>query len=479
MERVIRGRNPDKLFYFFEEISAIPRESYHEEKIADYLVAFAKERGLFVLRDKANNVFIRKDATPGMEGVAPILLQAHIDMVCEKNEGVEHDFRKDGIELEVRGDFLSAKGTTLGADDGAGVAVMLAALDGELPRHPTLECLFTSSEEVGLGGVCQFDFSVVSARRLINLDNEELGQVIAGSCGGVRTDITMSCKREEKLKPTLHLALTGFAGGHSGENINEGRMNANVCMGRLLCALHTLPGFGIVSIDGGSKLNAIPRECRAVIALDDPDDAFDLAERAIADLSEDFSPLDQGAMLSIESGDEAFSFTNEDSLRILALFQQVPNGVLAMSKEKEGLVEWSRNLGIVATDGDTLRFGYSTRSGKEEQLDRSEAGLSKVGQMLGATVAHFARYPGWEYAPVSRLREEYLAAYEKALGKKATVNVIHAGLECGEIFARRPDMDIIAIGPTMYDIHSPSERMDLRSCEDFWKVLAVYFEGIL
>ena len=476
MARVITGRTPDKLFGFFEEISAIPRESYHEEKIADYLVDFAKARGLFVKRDVANNVFIRKEATPGMEQVAPVLLQAHTDMVCEKNADVVHDFRKDGIELEVKGDFLMAKGTTLGADDGIGVAIMLAALDGELPKHPMLECLFTTSEEVGLGGVCKFDFSLVQARRLLNLDTEKLGQVIAGSCGGLRTDITFSCRREEKVKPTLSLSLSGFAGGHSGENINEGRANANVCMGQLLCALHTLPGFGIVSIDGGSKLNAIPRECRAVIALDDPDDAFDLAEQAIADLAAEFSPIDKDAMLSIEVGEDAIALTNEDSLHVLALFQQVPNGVLAMSRDKEGLVEWSRNLGVISTKGDEIHFRYSTRSGKEEQLDRSEAGLSKVGQMLGAKVEHFSRYPGWEYAPQSRLREEYLAAYKKVLGREAEVEVIHAGLECGEIFAGIPGMDIISIGPTMYDIHSPSERLNLPDTEDFWKTLVAYFE---
>ena len=475
MKRVITGRTPDSFFGFFEAISAIPRESYHEEKIADYLEAFAKERGLFVRRDAANNVFIRKPATPGLEQNAPILLQSHTDMVCEKNAGVVHDFRKDGLELVVEGDILHANGTTLGADDGIGVAAMLAALDGALSRHPLLECLFTSSEEVGLGGVCSFDFSLVSARRMLNLDNAELGLVTSGSCGGVRTDLTLPCKRETTLKPTLTLSLCGLAGGHSGENIHEARANAICLMGRLLTSLRELPGFCIASIDCNGKTNAIPRECRAVVGFDDPEAAFPIVETTAETLLKGLSALDKNANLSVETSDDSFCLSKEDTDRVLAVFEHVQNGVLAMSEEIEGLVEWSRNLGIITTEDDKIGFYYSTRSGKESQLDRAEVEMNALAKELGAAVKNHNRYPGWEYAPVSGVREQYLRAYRRALGKEAVVNVIHAGLECGEIFARVPGMDMISISPTLRDIHSPAEVLDLASAEDFWKTLEAFF----
>lgn len=478
MERKIIGRKPDTLFLNFERISAIPRPSYHEERIAAFLEAFAKERGCFAVRDKANNVFVRIPATPGCENIPPVLLQAHTDMVCEKNEGVEHDFMKDGIELVVDGNILHANGTTLGADDGIGVATIMTVIDGEIKRHPVVECLFTASEEVGLGGVCEFDFSLVTARRMLNIDNNELGLVTCGSCGGLRTDMTLRGKRETDLRPALKLTFSGFAGGHSGENIHEGRANAIRAMGLLLKSLSELPGFRIASLDGGGKTNAIPRACSAVIGVDDPDTAENLATAFANEYLSQLLPIDCGASLTVETCEPELCFTGEDTARLISILTESRTGVIAMSQAKPDFVEWSQNLGVVTTEDDDVAILFSSRSSVESQLDASAAELTDLAKKNGAAVKCHNRYTGWEFAPVSDLRERYLAAYRHALGKEPTVNIIHAGLECGEIFGKVPDMDMISISPTVRDLHSPDERLDLDSTEAFWKTIEKFFEEL-
>ncbi|MBQ7173575.1 MAG: beta-Ala-His dipeptidase [Clostridia bacterium] len=478
MERKIIGRKPDALFLNFERISAIPRPSYHEERIAAFLENFAKERGFFAVRDQANNVFVRMPATPGCEKIPPVLLQAHTDMVCEKNAGVEHDFMADGIDLVVDGNFLHANGTTLGADDGIGVAVAMTVLSGEIPRHPVVECLFTSSEEVGLGGVCEFDFSLVTARRMLNIDNNELGLVTCGSCGGLRTDMTLRGKREDDLRPALKLSFSGFAGGHSGENIHEGRANAIRAMGLLLKSLSDLPGFRIASLDGGGKTNAIPRACQAIVGADDPDALADAAEAFAKDYLSGLLPIDRGATFAVESFGDAFCFTKEDTARLLSILTESKTGVIAMSRAKPDFVEWSQNLGVVTTEDDDVAILLSSRSSVESQLDASEEELTALAKKNGAAVKCHNRYTGWEFAPVSDLRDRYLAAYRHALGKEARVNIIHAGLECGEIFGKVPDMDMISISPSVHDLHSPDERLDLDSAEAFWKTIERFFEEL-
>ncbi|MBQ9760200.1 MAG: beta-Ala-His dipeptidase, partial [Clostridia bacterium] len=274
---VITNREPKALFRYFEEISAIPRMSYHEEQIADYLVDFARKRGLECYRDKAHNVFIRMPATQGYEDHAPVLLQGHTDMVCEKNNDVVHDFLQDPLKLYLDGDLLRAEGTTLGADDGIAVSVMLAVLDGALEAHPLVECLFTSAEEVGLDGAKSFDYSLLTARKMVNLDSESLGVITAGCAGGIRSEVKLPIKPIPFMGDALRFAIQGLAGGHSGENIHEGRANANKMMGRILAEIVQKCGAKLVSVNGGSKDNAIPRECEAVIAVSDRDVAESVA----------------------------------------------------------------------------------------------------------------------------------------------------------------------------------------------------------
>ncbi len=472
MNFVIHGREPASLFRFLEEISAIPRPSYHEGKIADYLVDFAKARGLEYHRDDADNVLIKKKATAGKEGLPAILFQGHTDMVCEKNSNVVHDFLEDPLKLYVEGKMLRAKGTTLGADDGIAVAMMLAMLDGELKEHPALECLFTTGEEVGLCGAHRFDYSLLGAERMVNLDSEEIGVVTAGCAGGLRSDLTLDCRVQPFAGQAIRVSITGLAGGHSGENINDGRANANRIMGQLLSALINTQEAYLISLWGGSKDNAIPRECEAILAVSDMDAAMDLLTDAAAETANRLSPKDRGFCLTVDVAEPtAVMFDKTCSEKLIALLSTVPNGVLAMSRQVEGLVEFSRNLGVIKTEGDAVTLVFSTRSALEEQLNASVSELDTLADRMGASVRHHSRYPGWSYAEVSPLRNAYLEAYREVTGQDARVNVIHAGLECGVIASGVPDMDIISIGPDILDIHSPDEALDLDSVEILWKTL--------
>ena len=469
---VITGREPKSLFSFFEAISAIPRMSYREEAIADYLVAFARERNLSCYRDESHNVFITMPASKGYEDRAPILLQAHSDMVCEKNGDVEHDFLTEPLKLYTEGDWLRAKGTTLGADDGIGVAIMLAVLDGAMKEHPAVECLFTSAEEVGLDGAKQFDYSRIRARKMVNLDSESLGVITAGCAGGLRSEVSLSTKPIPFEGTALRVSIKGLAGGHSGENIHEGRANANKLMGRLLSRVASACGARIVSIEGGSKDNAIPRECEAIIAVKDRDLADEVLSSEAERIAHELVALDRSFTFTVEDvQDEPFMLSEADTNRVLAILCTVANGVFEMNHDVAGLVEYSRNLGVICMERDTVRMIFSSRSAMESRIDASAEELDALARALGAKTKHYARYPGWNFATHSPLREAYCNAYRAVTGKEAIIKVIHAGLECGIIFSKIPDMDIISIAPNLKNLHSPDEALDLASVEVFWKTL--------
>ncbi len=477
MEYIIHGREPAAFFRFFEEISAIPRPSYHESGIADYLVAFAKARGLECSRDELNNVLIKMPASRGQEHRAPILFQGHTDMVCEKNADEEHDFLKDPLELWVDGDLLRAKGTTLGADDGVAVALMLTLLDGEIAEHPAIECLFTTAEEVGLNGAHGFDYSQIKARRMVNVDSELLGKITCGCAGGVRSDMHLPLELEPFTGTAMRVSIGGLMGGHSGENIDSGRANANKLMGRLLAALLPTCDFRLITVEGGSKDNAIPRECVAVLAASD----FEQAESILADeaalIAKELVSSDRGFCLTVEDAEEtAVMLSRESTARVVSVLAAIPNGVFEMHPEIKGLVEYSRNLGVVHTEDDAVDFVFASRSSIESRLDASTRELDAVAAVIGAKTRHYSRYPGWSYAAKSELRDAYLKAYRDVTGDEASVNVIHAGLECGIIYSHIPDMDIISIAPTLHDLHSPNESLDLGTVEVFWRTIVRLIE---
>lgn len=472
MNYVVQGYEPKRVFEIFEDLCAIPHGSGNEKGIADYIEAFAKDRDLFILRDSTGNVFLRKNATKGYESTAPIMLQGHMDMVCEKNADSTHDFLCDGLKLSVKEGQLWADGTTLGGDNGIAVAMMLALL--ETNAHPTLECLFTVEEETGLAGAKGFDCSCVSAKQMINLDSEEDWQVTAGCAGGCRTEVDFQYSSVEAPKnyTCLNISVTGLSGGHSGAEIHCGKTNAIIAMGRILGAAYESAKFNLISIKCNGKDNAIARECFATVATDNPN-AFKGAilcesERIKPELSSD----DVGFTVNVSNSDRADRMLDDKTSRdIIALLVTVKTGVLKMSNQIKGLVEYSRNVGVVETDNEKVKLTFSSRSSVEAQLDLSCRELDMLCRALDADCHHYARYPGWEYAPKSPLRDKYIRIFKKLYDRDLTVGVIHAGLECGILSSKMNGMDIISIGPNMYDIHSPNEHLDLASCEKIWNVL--------
>ncbi len=467
-----------RLMEYFEKISSIPRASYKEERVADYLCEFAESRGLEYYRDGTNNVLINLPATKGREGVPALLLQGHTDMVCEKNAGVSHDFDSEGLELYEENGFIKARGTTLGADDGVAVATMLYVLDGGVCEHGAVQCLFTASEEVGLDGAKSFDYSRIFARKMINMDSPEENVVIAGCAGGQRTSMAFAVSPCERTGEAVRITLGGLYGGHSGEDINRGRANANKLMGKLLYALLG-EGTHLVSVCGGSKDNAIPRECTALLLTDNADE-----------LKKKCESMEKALAIGLSESDKAFSVKcqlegrrtlacpdDKTAQAVVFIMHSVDNGIFDMNHNVNGLVEWSRNLGIVACDANEAELVFSTRSSYPERLDLSEAELDGYARMLGASIRHYNRYPGWSFAKESEVRDEYTEAFSRLLGYAPEVTVIHAGLECGFISEAVPDMDIISCGPNVYDLHSPDERMEKASFERFFGVIKAMIEG--
>lgn len=470
---VIKGYSPEKLFYFFEEITKIPRGSGNEEGIAKWLEAFAEERGLFCIRDKVNNVFIRADATAGYENEPAVLLQGHTDMVCEKNSDVVFDFEKDPIDIYVDGEgFLRARGTTLGADDGVAVAVMLALLDGECEAHPALECLFTVEEETGLDGAKAFDYSVVRARKMINLDSENDREVVVGCAGGLFHKVTLSIAKTALVGTCVRVSISGLMGGHSGANIDSGRANANKLLGHALLQIGEICPLNLISICGGSKDNAIPREASALIAVPDTE-AFSVAlDRISKEIKNELSSDDSGFVMKWERVTAVKEMADRESTdRIIGFISSVQNGVLAMSTNIDGLVEFSRNLGIISSEEDCVNFIFSARSAIDSQLDFAASEIESLARLFGGKAEQEGRYPGWEYAKISPLRDKFIKVFREVNGCEPDINVIHAGLECGIISSHIPDMDMISIGPGMRDIHSPDEALDLASFEKTWRIV--------
>ena len=465
------------LLRFFEEISAIPRESYHEEQIADYLVAFARERGLPYYRDTLHNVFIEKPGTAGYENHPALLLQGHTDMVCEKNAGVTHDFSTDPLDLYVEDGWLRARGTTLGADDGVALAIMLAVLDGEIAEHPPIQCLFSSAEEVGMGGIEGFDFSRVTARSMINLDSPDDLQIIAGCAGGMYSTL---CIRTDSIpceNSLLRISIKGLAGGHSGEDIHRNRANANVLLARVLTAVTHATPLSLVSFDGGNKKNAIPREAVAVIAVKDVTAATAtintwralLRTELVAD-DTDFSLISEPIM-----ADAPRAMSIADTERVLIGITKIPYGVLVYNRTLGDSVELSCNLGMVKTkhEGEQISVEISAlaRSSETERLMVIEAELGLLARMIGASIERENFYGGWAYAEKSTIREAFSASCEAIAKQTPSVTVIHAGLECGTIKREIPDMDIISCGPQVRGLHSPDEALRLASFEQFFAIM--------
>ena len=471
MEYILTGRSPVKVLKYFEEISAIPRGSGNEAGIADYLVRFAEARSLEVMRDGANNVMIRKSGKGSKKDAPYVMLQGHTDMVCENNEGTNHDFMTDGIKLILDGDTVTADGTTLGGDDGIAVAVMLALLDGDADVTPPLECLFTTSEEVGLDGMQAFDCSQVKSRLLINIDSEDEGTATVACAGGVRTDFDLGLSYEDNDAEACEVHVSGLAGGHSGADINAFRANANKVAAMLAGAAKGDESFRLVSISGGSKDNAIPRECSFTFTSCDMKKAKEAIAAEAEKIRKTLAPCDSGFTLKLTDRTVKKAMTRASSLSVLALIDALPYGVISMCREIPDLVETSSNLGVIRTDGSHFLATSSSRSSVDSKLDGVISRLESIAYLAGAKASHRARYPGWDASGGSPLQSIYAETYERLTGKKPKILGIHAGLECGIVKGRIPDMDIISIGPDMHAIHSPDESFSIPSLDRTYSLI--------
>ena len=391
-------------------------------------------------------------------------------MVCEKNAGVAHDFSKDPLSLYEENGWIRARGTTLGADNGVAVAMMLAILDGE--AHPPLECLFTTSEEIGLDGAIAFDYRRISARRMINMDGADDTGIIIGSAGGACSDLTLRGVKAPTDRLCVRLSVRGLTGGHSGEDIHRGRANANRLLGEILGALGLTQRVLLVSVDGGSKDNAIPREATAVVSVADFDVAKAMADEVWRKLRRNFCEEDANAELSLTRCESSYPcFDDEMTAKVITFLSHVPNGVFAFEPTMEGFVQFSRNLGVVRTEGECVIFTFSSRSAKESQVDASLSELEGYAQRLGGEICHHGRYPAWEVAEHSELQGVYADVFRSLFGRELRMESIHAGLECGVIKQAIPDMDLLSCGPVIENLHSPEERLNKASLERFYRLI--------
>jgi dipeptidase D len=473
---------PKLLWKHFAALSAIPRASEKEARARDYVLALAARLGLEATQDRVGNTVIRKPARPGREGAIPTALQGHLDMVCEKNQGTAHNFDTDPILLVHDGDWLKADGTTLGADNGVGVAAALAVMESDDIAHGPLEFVFTIDEESGLTGASDFPAGLLRSKYFLNLDGEEEGTLCIGCAGGVNT----VARRTVALRPVLsgegwRLRVFGLQGGHSGIDIHKGRGNAVRILGRVLQTLMDRLPVLIGEIEGGSKRNAIPREASATLALDGArqPELRSLVAALEAEIRSDLGAFDSGLRITVESAarpQEALA--DADAALVAGLLASQHHGVLAMSPDVAGLVQTSTNLAIVTAKDGQVEIETSQRSPIRASKMAAARMVSTIFQLAGFSVAHSGDYPGWKPEPSSDIVRKSQAVHLEILGKTPELVAMHAGLECGVIGEKYPGMQTISFGPHIVDVHSPSERLKISSVEPFWRFLTGLLERV-
>lgn len=475
--RVLQDLEPAKVFHFFEIIAGIPHTSLHEKELSDYCVAFAKERGYYVEQDEMGNVLIVAEATKGYENVPAIMIQGHLDMVGEKIAKCNLDLEKDGLRLYIDGDYVRAKGTTLGADDGIAVAYALTILDDKSIPHPRLEVVFTVSEEIGLLGATAMDLSSCQARRMINVDSEVEGILTAGCAGGVRVCMTLPIEREKYVGMPVSFTLEGLIGGHSGMEIDKGRANANMLLGRFLLQLSKEVDFGLVSMHGGSKENVIPKTGKLSLLLNEVDipKSYAIMNEFTSQMSAEYGTADPGIHMimnkDVNELHESFALTKASLQMAITAMNMIPNGVQSMSMDLPGLVETSMNLGVVELTADTLVLRASVRSSVPSAKEFLTQKLIHNTEYLGGSVTLSGEYPAWPYARKSKLRDICTNIYKQQYKKEPSIQLLHAGLECGIFADKLPGLDCISFGPNLIDIHTPNEHMSISSVARVWEFL--------
>lgn len=476
--------SPKEVFYYFQKLASIPHGSGNTDRIAEYCMEFAKEHGLKARRDTANNVVIFAGGTPGYEQSEPVILQGHLDMVCEREEGCELNMQKQGLEVCTDGVKVWARGTTLGGDDGIAVAYILAVLASETIAHPPIEALLTSDEEIGMLGARALDVSDLTGKRLINIDSEEEGVLCVSCAGGVRARLDIPFRTERvngDANCAYRIAVSGLLGGHSGMEIHKQRENAIKLLGNVLASANRACTLSLVSVTGGGKENAIPKTAEATVCL--PMNQAHMLEYSVAEflklMHQELSSTEPELLITakpLEVPKECMDL--ESTRRLIFALQQVPDGMQKMSPEIEGMVQTSLNLGVLLTENDHISLRYlirsNTASGKQVVLEKVRA----FTEYLGGTVTLQSDYPAWEYRVKSKLRETMIRTFEEVYKKAPEVTAVHAGLECGILAGKMMDIDMISFGPTLSNVHTPGESMDVASVQRSWKYLLKVLENL-
>ena len=468
--RVLEQLEPQGVFRFFEELCAIPHGSRNCQAVSDWCVEFAKERGLECHQDQAGNVIIIQEAAPGYEAAEPVILQGHLDMVCEKEPGCAKDMAREGLDLLVEDGYVRAKGTTLGGDDGIAVAMALAILDDQTIPHPRLEVVLTTDEEIGMLGAVALDASPLRGRKLLNLDSEAEGVFTVSCAGGSMVRCALPVARAAWDGAALSVTVRGLAGGHSGTEIHKGRANACMALGRVLQAMGEETELRLVTARGGGKDNAIPVEASAQVVVSDEAAARQAAERMAAALTREYAAADPGLRMEMAAcGASETPMDKASTEKAVCMLTCLPNGIQAMSMDIPGLVQTSLNLGILTTEEDSLTATFCVRSSLGSQKEMLHRRLRTLMAQLGGTVSISGDYPAWEYRQDSSLRDLMTEVFLEQYGRKPKIEAIHAGVECGILSGKLPGLDCVSVGPNLLDIHTPRERMEIASVQRVWR----------
>lgn len=468
---VIENLEPKSLWNHFDDIRKIPRCSKHEEKIREYILDFSKKEGLQVRTDEAGNIVALKPATPGMENKPTVILQVHLDMVCEKNRDVDHDFSKDPIKLKLNGDILTADGTTLGADNGIGIAAILSILEDKTLKHGPIEALFTVDEETGLTGAFAMKPDFLKGKIMLNLDSEDFGIIIVGCAGGGESKIELPLEKQtlKGKQESITVKVSGLRGGHSGIDIHEQRGNAIKLLARLLWKASQRHGFHLIDINGGDKHNAIPREATAKISTGDKNKLIAEIKAEEKNIFEEIKPIDPNFKVEIEDADTPSESLNKDSqTRLINLLHGLPHGVYRMSHDIPDLVETSTNLATVAIKKDKALICMSSRSAIKTALQDMRDRIHAIATLAGAKVTEERPYPGWKPNPESKILAHSKKVFKEMYNQEPKVEAVHAGLECGIIGEKFPGIDMISVGPTIKYPHSPEEQIEVNTVDKFY-----------
>lgn len=462
-----------EVFRYFEEICAIPHGSGNMDAISDYCVRFAQENGLRVLTDGAKNVVIFKSGTKGYENAEPIILQGHLDMVCQKREDIAFDFEKDGIKTYTDGDFIKAKGTTLGADNGIAVAMIMSVLASRDLPHPPIEAVFTTDEEIGMVGAKKLDFSVFKGKRMINLDSEEAGILTVSCAGGSDFKLFMPTEKTALHGTKVLLEIGGLKGGHSGVDIDKCRVNANMLAARILNQAKKITDFNIIKINGGTKNNAIPFSCKAELVVEDAESFINKTKEYISALKNEIGDREEACLINLTAETEGdFEVLTPNARdKLIYLLLTTPNGVVDMSAQIEDLVETSLNLGILSTEENGIVMQYALRSNKSSALTFLEDRMTAFAEYNGCKAQISCRYEPWEFKKDSGLRKLYSEAFCERFGREIKVSAIHAGLECAVFAGEIEGLDCISVGPDMFDVHTVNERLSISSAAEIFELL--------